>query len=177
MQGTSPHTQEIPWLQRMFENIWFLLLIGIILPTVSYTAWSLVDLAVLPRFDTSAVAQAPAGHAPQEVAEAATANEVGAADTVTVDLKDMAFQTEVLEVEVGTTVRWVNRDLYPHSVAYGTPDTPVGELLFASSGDFGTGSSFAHTFDTPGRHDIYCATPGHYQAGMTMTVVVEEASR
>jgi len=168
MQGTSPHTQEIPWLQRLFENIWFLLLIGIILPTVSYTAWSLIDLAVLPRFDTSSVTQATAGRGTEEVAEA---------DTVAVDMKDMAFQAEVLEVEVGTTVTWVNRDLYPHSVAYGTPQTPAGELLFASSGDFGTGASFAHTFDTPGRHDIYCATPGHYQAGMTMTVVVEEASR
>lgn len=180
MQGTSHRTQELPWLQRMFENIWFLLLIGIILPTISYTAWSLVDLALLPRFDAATVAQAPAGHGPH-AASGVASTPAAAGDTVTVtvtvDMKDMAFQTELLTIEVGTNVAWVNQDLYPHSVAYGTPETPESKRLFASSGDFGTGDSFAYTFETPGVHEIYCATPGHYQAGMTMTVVVEEASR
>ena len=59
---SPPHDrQEIHWLQRLFENIWFLLIVGLLVPTVFYTFWSVLDLLILPRFgDDPPHAGAPA---------------------------------------------------------------------------------------------------------------------
>lgn len=50
MTGGPGRDADVPLVQRLFENIWFLLLIGTIIPTVFYTAWSLIDLVILPQF-------------------------------------------------------------------------------------------------------------------------------
>ena len=39
---------DIPWLQRLLDNIWLLLAIGIIVPGLLYLGWGLWDLAELP---------------------------------------------------------------------------------------------------------------------------------
>lgn len=48
---TSHEEEQIPMIQRLFENIWFLLLLGTVVPTVLYTVWGLVELVVLPQFN------------------------------------------------------------------------------------------------------------------------------
>lgn len=203
--------RPIPFLQRTLENIWFLLALGVILPTVVYTGWSMVDLAILPYFGEESTAHGPleagtrpgagsgdaaaagtagsdgnAGAQAQAGGDSAVAARTGPAEagagavtgpTVEVAMKNMAFQTETLEITAGTTVTWTNEDPFAHSVAYGTPETPAGERLFENSGDFMQGESFSYTFDEPGTYPIYCHTPGHYQAGMVMTVMVEEGAQ
>lgn len=42
--------QPIPWMQRLFENVWFLTALGVIFPTLMYTVWGLIDLVILPQF-------------------------------------------------------------------------------------------------------------------------------
>ncbi len=50
--------------------------------------------------------------------------------TVTVDIQDFSFQPRDLTVNVGTTVRWVNRDTEsPHSVAAEDGKTITSPLI------------------------------------------------
>ena len=81
MSAPSPprDQQEISWLQRLFENIWFLLILGLLVPTVFYTFWSVLDLLILPRFgDDPPHAGAPAavvatvGETPQRLTAQST---------------------------------------------------------------------------------------------------------
>lgn len=178
---SSPPTArdaEVPRLQRLMENIWFLLAIGVVLPTLSYTVWSIVELVELPTFEMAQVHDVAHDGSDAALADAAAEAETAAAapSGPVVRMRNMAYEPKELTIEAGTTVTWVNDDAFAHAVAHGTPDTPESERLFEGSGDFGSGESFAVTFDEPGTYEIYCSTPGHYQAGMTMTIVVQEPS-
>lgn len=46
----SEQQEPITTIQRLFENVWFLLLLGTVVPTLMYTVWGLVELVVLPQF-------------------------------------------------------------------------------------------------------------------------------
>lgn len=39
----SPH-----WIQRLMDNPWLLLFLGVLVPLVSYTLWGWIELASLP---------------------------------------------------------------------------------------------------------------------------------
>lgn len=41
---------QIPLIQRLMEDVVFLLLLGTVVPTALYTVWGLVDLVILPQF-------------------------------------------------------------------------------------------------------------------------------
>lgn len=199
--SNTPGGGQVPGFQRLLESIPFLILVGLIMPTVVYTAWSVAEIVRLPSFDEAAL-HGTAGHAATSAAAtsspSATTAAAGAttqADTaattgqgivasgpaagtsvasgaVRVALRNMAFSQKELEIEQGTTVTWVNEDPFAHAVAYGTPDVPVADKLFYS-GDFDSDWSYSLTFDEPGTYQIYCSTPGHFAAGMTMTVTVK----
>lgn len=166
--GAARTRTDVPWFQRVLDNIPFLLVLGVGFPTILYTVWSVVELQHLPTFS-----EAPHGALHGVGLEGASAAAV-TGETVTVSMRQMRFFPDTLEIAAGTTVVWVNDDMIDHAVAYGSSDTPAEERLFESSGDFPRGESFAHTFETPGTHPIYCSTIGHEQAGMVMTVVVTE---
>jgi len=36
------------WLERLMENPWMLLILGIVVPTISYTVWGVYDVLSLP---------------------------------------------------------------------------------------------------------------------------------
>jgi hypothetical protein len=36
-------------LARVLDNTWLLLVLGIVVPTVSYTVWGVVEIILLPR--------------------------------------------------------------------------------------------------------------------------------
>ena len=40
---------ERPVLQRIMDNPWLLLALGVVVPTVSYTIWAWVELLALPQ--------------------------------------------------------------------------------------------------------------------------------
>lgn len=89
-------------------------------------------------------------------------------EEVKVSMKDMAFKPKELTIKAGTKVTWVNDDVVDHSAVH----TGASKALF-SSGDFGAGKSFSHLFDKSGTYQVTCTTPGHADAGMKMTVVVQ----
>ena len=64
------------------------------------------------------------------------------------------YDPEVIQIQVGTTVVWMNNDSTIHTVTAGTPeDGPSG--LFDSD-LISAGSSFEYTFNSPGSEPYYC---------------------
>ena len=44
-ETTSEEEMEIHWLQKFYDNPWILLVLGILIPFISYTLWGWIDLA------------------------------------------------------------------------------------------------------------------------------------
>jgi hypothetical protein len=42
--------EELPWPQRMLDNLWLLLAIGVLVPGVLYLGWGLWELIELPTW-------------------------------------------------------------------------------------------------------------------------------
>lgn len=74
-----------------------------------------------------------------------------------VEISGFKFQTEVLTVPSGTTVSWVNRDPYFHTVTSGKTDGPVNEPDGRFDEDLkNEGDVINVTFSTPGVYTYYC---------------------
>jgi plastocyanin len=102
-------------------------------------------------------APAASPHPPAPTPAAPTAAPLSApipdAQRAQVAIRNFAFQPAELEVEVGTTVEWVNEDPVPHTVTSGTPGSPTGVF---DSGALNQGDSFSFTFRQPGTYEYFC---------------------
>jgi plastocyanin len=78
-----------------------------------------------------------------------------------ISIDNFSFGMATLEVPVGTTVTWTNKDDVPHTV---TSTTKVFK-----SGPLDTGESFAYTFRTVGTFEYFCSM----HARMTGKIVVK----
>jgi plastocyanin len=76
---------------------------------------------------------------------------------------DNYFEPKTINVQPGTTVRWVNRGRHAHTV---TAD---------DSGDIAPGASYTATFQRPGTHYYYCRH--HTGEKMQGTIVVGSGGR
>lgn len=98
--------------------------------------------------------------------------------TEEVVLDGLTFQPRSLEIEAGTTVRWVSKDAVLHTVtsgeqgtigvpgvSEGEPDMPTG-LFDQDMPD--EGATFTFTFDEPGTYPYYCSI----HPGMVGEIVV-----
>ena len=114
--------------------------------------------------------------------------------TIEVDMVDIAFEPDSLEVTEGEPVRIVftNSGEVPHDAFIGNADEQAeheAEMRKADGDDaHGGGHSddadnavtvepgdrgeLVYTFDEPGAIEIGCHQPGHYDAGMKITVEV-----
>ena len=81
-----------------------------------------------------------------------------------VDVKSLRFAKGRIEIEVGTTVEWRNRDPLAHSV---TADSGAFD-----SGEIGPEARWSYTFTTPGTFSYHCTPHPHMKA----TVVVRPKS-
>jgi plastocyanin len=75
----------------------------------------------------------------------AGANAAAATHTITID--GMSFEPASLQLRRGDTVRWVNKDLVPH--------TATAPKDF-DSGTLAPGQSWEVQVDRPGRHEYVC---------------------
>lgn len=41
---------EVPWPQRVLDNLWLMIAISVLVPTVLYLVWGLWEVAELPRW-------------------------------------------------------------------------------------------------------------------------------
>lgn len=81
--------------------------------------------------------------------------------TVAIEIDNFKFAVASLEVIVGTTVTWTNRDDVPHTVTSSTK-------VFKSPA-LDTGESFSYTFKEAGTFEYYCSVHPH----MTGKIVVK----
>jgi uncharacterized cupredoxin-like copper-binding protein len=116
--------------------------------------------------------------------------------TVEIDMVDIAFKPDTLEVEQGETVRFVfsNRGEVVHDAFIGNADAQAdheAEMREADENDDdghdgghdednsdavavdpGDEAELTHTFDDTGTIEVGCHQPGHYDDGMKITVDV-----
>lgn len=77
---------------------------------------------------------------------------------------NLTFSQADLTISAGTTVRWINTGSMLHTV------TPDGHSEWTAANLTTNGSTFKHTFATPGTYDYYCDP--HRTNGMVGTVTV-----
>jgi hypothetical protein len=44
----QPESALIPWQQRLFDDVFLLLMAGLVVPTLFYTVWGLFELSNIP---------------------------------------------------------------------------------------------------------------------------------
>ncbi len=64
-----------------------------------------------------------------------------------ITIQDFAFSPQTLEIKVGESVKWANKDSAPHTVDFND----------FKSNSLSNGDSFEHTFDAAGEYDYICA--------------------
>jgi len=114
-----------------------------------------------------------------------------AAGNVALQMQDIKFDTTTLTVDAGRTVEFhfTNTGKVPHDAFIGDAAAQAdhekemaamaGMPGMSHSADEpavtvapGTTATLTYTFDTPGTYEIGCHQPGHYAAGMKITVTV-----
>jgi plastocyanin len=65
------------------------------------------------------------------------------------------YNPAVIQIEIGTTVSWMNIDKDPHTVTDGTPDSKWGQVF--DSGIMRQGKEFKYTFNQSGTFSYLCA--------------------
>ena len=76
-------------------------------------------------------------------------------------IQNYSFTPKELTVRAGTTVTWINIDLYVHTVRAGTPDK-ISDAF--NSGDMGIVGIYRFAFTKPGVYEYYCQ-PHPYMLG------------
>src|SRR5262249_2827244 len=88
-----------------------------------------------------------------------------ATPSMTVEAKDDMFSPATVNIQPGTTVKFVNNGKHAHTVT-----ATNGEF---DSGDLSPGASFTATFMRPGSYKYYC----RHHKGMEGTIVVGEPGK
>jgi plastocyanin len=81
-------------------------------------------------------------------------------------LQNTSFNPAQKTISKGTTITWINRDSFAHTVTSGTRNNPDG--LF-DSGNIGKNARFSYTFENEGTYPYYC----DIHPGMDGTVTVQ----
>jgi len=88
----------------------------------------------------------------------------------TVEVSNIIFSPDVLEITTGDTVEWVNID-GTHNVNGSQTTYPSNPESFGNS--TGTGWTYTYVFNTPGSYDYRCDP--HYSLGMTGKIEVVDS--
>ena len=48
METTQEHDEKIPMMQKLLDNPFLLLFIGVMVPMVVYTLWGVIDILTVP---------------------------------------------------------------------------------------------------------------------------------
>ncbi|MDP9359350.1 MAG: cupredoxin domain-containing protein [Chloroflexota bacterium] len=113
--------------------------------------------ARLPRAEGAPTEATPAASAEGTPAAGTTGGE-----TIAVDIKDFRYNPDPVEIPVGGTVTWTNRDAEPH-----TATARDREVL--QSGTLTQSESFTETFEAAGTYDYFC----EFHPNMKGTLVVQ----
>jgi plastocyanin len=81
-------------------------------------------------------------------------------------IENFTYDPASLTINVGETVRWINRDSVSHTVTAGAPGARTDEF---DSGSIAPDQSFVLTFEQVGTFDYFCT----FHPVMTAVVTVE----
>jgi plastocyanin len=81
-----------------------------------------------------------------------------------VKIKDMAFDPDKLEIQVGETVKWTNEDDRDHTVTCKQKENGF------KSGNLGNGDTFEQKFEKAGKYSYNCS----YHPRMKGTITVKD---
>jgi plastocyanin len=73
------------------------------------------------------------------------------------EMSDKAYQPNLINIKVGDTITWINRDSVMHTVASGSGPNDPNEGKQFDSGPLTQGGTFTHTFKTAGVFNYFCA--------------------
>jgi len=124
-------------------------------------ALALVTAAFAAVGSGVAAARTPSGAPAQRHRQAGT--------TVTVTVQDNVFKPKSIEIDPGTTVKWVNKGRNLHNVL------PNKGHLFGTD-SLASGKSYSFTFKDPGDYPYYCSFHGAPNSGMAGSVTVRGAA-
>ena len=111
----------------------------------------------------AAATDTPATAAPAETpADTAQSAEAPAAVEVPVDIRDFAYNPNVIEIATGDTITWTNQDEVPHTATGEDRDV-------LQSGTIAPGASFSQAFPNAGEFGFFC----EFHPNMTGTIVVQ----
>ncbi len=156
----------------------------------------LVALVLLSVLSVSAVAHTAHKQSPASKALPAEQKDWGIAGdparvsrTITVRMgDDMRFVPAQLKVRLGETIKLVafNRGKLMHEIVIGTPEELRAHAKmmekhpnmehdepYMAHVDPGKRGQIVWTFNRAGKFEFACLIPGHFQAGMTGTIIVE----
>lgn len=139
-----------------------------------------------------AVLSACGGDADTSAADASSRSGTTGIEVVAVGMEDIRFDQTELKVAAGTTVefQFTNNGKVAHDAYIGDADAQQeheAEMAdMASMGDMGAHGhgepaitvqpggtdSLTYTFDQAGTYEVGCHQPGHYAAGMKITITV-----
>ena len=128
------------------------------------------DPALLPQPATDAAEPAASpGEGASPAPNQSEPGSTGAATTFDVEMVDIAFTQTELTVPANTevTINLTNNGVGEHNFTI--------DELGASSDNYASGQSGSFTFNTgePGSYQFYCSIPGHKEAGMVGTLIVQ----
>ncbi len=93
-------------------------------------------------------------------------------DEQNVQITDLGFKPDKLEIKAGQKVVWKNATLKDHSVvASMAPDGEAQDKVLFDSGPIKPGATFSYTFATAGTYAYHCS----FDKSMKGTVVVKAA--
>ncbi len=188
--GDETGRGELPFGQLLFDDVFLLLGLGIVIPLVSYIIWGLLSITGTPPLPPSPLAASARPAAAPSVQAASPRPAGGAAFTLvagqTQDNGGLNFNGAshghpALTVPVGARVQLtlVNQGTMPHSLqvipftatppvtALPHPAFPGAETTTPRDGTAPGQSAVAvFTATTPGRYLLICGVPGHALAGM-----------
>jgi plastocyanin len=120
---------------------------------------------VLAVVAATAVLLAACGGTASPVSVPSPSSSAAAGDTVAA--QGLKFVPTTLEVPVGTTVKWTNKDTTNHTVTSGTPSKKDGKFDGSLAASTGT---FSFTFTTAGTFQYFCT---RHPTTMQATIVVK----
>ena len=116
-----------------------------------------------PRTAFALIATVAIAAACSSPAAPAATSAPAAAAPVNIDVQGFKFPPN-MDVPIGTTVTWTNKDSVAHTVTSGTRPTKDGKF----DGQLAAGSTFSFTFATAGTYQYFCTV--HSSMNGTITV-------
>lgn len=91
---------------------------------------------------------------------------------VDVDIINFEFNDKIIRISAGQTVRWLNLDVFDHTVTSGSPEDADAGSLF-DSGLLAINDGFEHLFNEVGEFRYYCRPHDSMPSMRDALVIVE----